>query len=95
MSTPIFTWGELDSTSFTNSANDEAVHWKMNLFRVPYGKAGKSFVSELARLFKSFAEGSALESVALKACTLMPILLQKPARKSKPKDHILCLERRL
>ena len=63
---------------------------------VPYGKAGKSFVSELARLFKSFAEGSALESVALKACTLMPILLlQKPARKSKPKDHILCLERRL
>jgi len=53
-------------------------------------------VSELARLFKAFATSSALESIALKAATLMPILLlQKPARKSKAKDHITCLERRL
>ena len=99
MADPVFTWGELDSTQFTdnlNAAFAEAVHWKMNLFKVPYGKAGKSFVSELARLFKAFATSSALESVALKAATLMPILLlQKPARKSKAKDHITCLERRL
>ena len=66
----------------------------MNLFKVPYGKAGKSFISELARLFKAFATSSALESVALRAATLMPILLlQKPARKSKVKDHITCLGR--
>ena len=58
-----------------NAAYAEAVHWKMNLFKVPYGKAGKSFVSELARLFKAFATGSALESIGLKAATLMPILL--------------------
>ena len=99
MSTPTFVWGSSNSFSFSNSLNrayDEAIHWKMDLFRVPYGKAGKAFVSELARLFRSFAEGTALESVALKACTLMPILLlQKPARKSKPKDHTMCLERRL
>ena len=99
MADPVFTWGELDSTQFTdnlNAAFAEAVHWKMNVFRVPYGKAGKSFVSELARLFKAFATSSALESVALKAATLMPILLlQKPARKSKAKDHITRLERRL
>ena len=51
MADPVFTWGELDSTQFTdnlNAAFAEAVHWKMNLFKVPYGKAGKSFVSELA-----------------------------------------------
>ena len=99
MADPVFTWGELDSTQFTdilNAAFAEAVHWKTNLFKVPYGKAGKSFVSELAGLFKAFATSSALESVALKAATLMPILLlQKPARKSKAKDHITCLERRL
>ena len=95
----MFTWGEYDSEHFTdtlNAAYAEAVHWKMNLFKVPYGKAGKSFVSELARLFKAFATGSALEPIALKAATLMPILLlQKPARKLKANVHILCLERRL
>ena len=99
MADPVFTWGEQDSTQFTdtlNAAYAEAVHWKMNLFKFPYGKAGRSFVSELARLFKAFATSSALESVALRAATLMPILLlQKPARKSKVKDHITCLERRL
>ena len=86
----------LTQHSLLNAAFAEAVHWKMNLFKVPYEKAGKSFVSELARLFKGFATSSALESVALKAATLMPIpLLQKPAHKSKAKDHITCLERRL
>ena len=88
----MFTWGEHDATQFTDTVNTayaEAVHCKMNLFKVPYGKAGKSFVSELARLFKAFATSSALESVHLKAATLMPILLlQKPPCKSKAKDHI-------
>ena len=31
----------------------------------------------------------------MKAATFMPLLLQKPARKSKAEDHITCLERRL
>lgn len=96
---PVFTWGEYDSAHFTdtlNAAFAEAVHWKTNLFKVPYGKVGKSFVFEMARLFTAFATRSALESVALKAATLMPLLLlQKPARTSKLKDHIRCLERRL
>ena len=68
MADPVFTWGEHDATQFTDTANAayaEAVHWRMNLFKVPYEKAGKSFVSELARLFKAFATSSALESVAL------------------------------
>ena len=54
------------------------------------------FTSELARLYKSFATCSALESIALKAATLMPILLlQKPVCKPKAKDLTSCLERRL
>lgn len=96
---PVCTWGEYDSEHFSDSLNAayaEVVHWKINYFKVPYGKAGKSFVSELARLFRAFATGSALESIALKAATLLPILLlQKPTRKSKARDHITCLERRL
>ena len=67
-----------------------------NLFRVPYGRVGKDFVFELAKLYHAFANGSALESIALKAASLMPVLLlQKPARRLKTSDLISCLERRL
>ena len=87
------------SESFIDSLHatyTEVVHWRPNYFRLPNGNAGKSFVSELARLFKAFATGSALESIALKAATVLPILLlQKPSRNSKVKVHISCLERRI
>ena len=72
------------------------VHWRKNSFNIPHGKAGKTFTDELAHLFLAFASGSALESVALKAATVLHILtLLKPSRKSKPKDHNSCLERRM
>ena len=75
-----------------NALSTFSMHWKMNFFKVPHGNVGKSFPSELARLFKAFATGSALESIAMKVATLMPILLlQKPACKLKAKDHITCL----
>ena len=78
------------------AAYDEAVHWKRNIFSVPSGNAGKSFVSELACLFRAYAEGSALEVIALKAITVMSLLLlQKPHRTSKSRDHMACLERRM
>ncbi len=99
MADPTFTWGLVDSESFShslNAANAETVHWKKNSFKILFGSAGKHFVSELARLFKAFAEKSSLESIAFKAVTVLAILaLQKPFRSSKTKDHIACLERRL
>ena len=46
--------------------------------------------------YLAYGTASALESVALKAAIVLPILLlQKPSKKSKTKDHIQCLERRL
>ena len=36
-----------------------------NLFNVPLGNDGKSFVAELSRLYNALASGSALESIAL------------------------------
>ena len=88
--------GICDAESFTHSlsaAYAEVVHWK-NLFPVPQGNSGKTFVQELSRLFQAYAEQSALESVALQAITVMSILLlQKPACNSKPKDHASCLDR--
>ena len=67
-----------------------------NLFRVPPGRAGKQFISELARLFREYANDSMLEGIALKAAMIMPsLLLQRPHRNSKLKENISNLERRL
>ncbi len=67
----------------------EVIRWRRNCFSVPTGKAGKGVVSELARLYQTFGSASALESVALKAAIVLPILLlQKPSKSSKCKDHI-------
>ena len=94
-----FKWGEHDSPSYSaslSSAYQEVVHWRRNIFRVPQGKGGKLFVSELARLFGAYAEGSALEPIALRAVTVLSVLaLQKPSRKAKAKELNACLERRM
>ena len=34
----------------------EVIRWKRNLFMVPSGKHGEAFVSELARLYRSYGE---------------------------------------
>ena len=98
-SAPSFSWGMHDADSFIHSltaAYSEVTHWRKNHFTVPLGNIGKKFVGELSRLFRAFAEQSALESVALVATTVLPILiLQKPTFNSKPKDNATCLERRL
>ena len=57
---------------------------------------GKSFVEELTRLYNAFANGSAMESIALMATVALPILvLQKAHKESKMKEHSKCLVRRL
>ena len=93
------TWGQQGADSFRHSLDAgyaEVVHWRKNSFKVPAGNAGKYFVQELSRLFKAFAEKSSLETVAFKAISALSILvLQKPFRTSKAKDHASCLTRRL
>ena len=94
---PNFQWGNLDGSCFISELDKvylEVIHWKKNSFAVPRGSAGKAFVlAELARLFRAVGEGSSLESVALKAIFVVYILLlQKPSRISKDKDHTLQLE---
>ncbi len=96
---PVFTWGTHDANDFSTileAAYTEVIHWRKNSFTIPFGNAGKEFVTELAKLYSAFASASALESIALKAATTLPILLlQKPQKASKAKEHIICLERRL
>ena len=53
-------------------------------FLLPSGKAGKAFISELARLYQSYADNSTLECIVLKAGSVMQsLLLQKPHAKLK------------
>ena len=66
------------------------------MFKVPSGQAGKSFVRELTGMFQSYADASALESVALQTAMVMPaLLLQKSHPKSKAKECSVLLDRRL
>ena len=79
-SPPSFLWAKVHGSEFVSKVNnmyEEVIHWRHNLFSVQVGKAAKQFVQELAQLFQSFANGSALEGTALKAALLMPILLMQ------------------
>lgn len=99
MNTPVFTWGNHSAEDISNimeSVYSEVVHWRRNCFTVPHGKAGREFAGELSRLYLAFASASALETIALKAVTVLPILvLQKPHKASKAKEHNVCLKKRL
>ena len=56
----------------------------------------KAFVAELARLFRAYADASALQSVAIKAAMVMPhLLLQRSPPAVKAKDNSSALGRRL
>ena len=60
LSAPSFLWGDVEGTDFVqqiSSAYDVVVHWRPNLFLVPFGRVGKAFVQELARLFTAYGEG--------------------------------------
>ena len=64
MNAPNFVWGELDGESFCqaiNSAYDEAITWRRNLFLVPTGKIWSSFMTTLADLFRSYGEASTIK----------------------------------
>ena len=94
-----FLWGPVSAPLFSavlSNAYSEVVHWRGNLFSVPHGNKGNQFVTELARLYRAYAEASALEAVALKATTVMCVLLlQRPHPRSQTKDHQTCLSHRL
>lgn len=94
-----FTWGEMEGAKVVADIDviySEIVHWRHNLFKIPSGKQGKMFVHEMARLFNAYAEASSLEGVAIKAAMVLPALvLQKPSKTSRSKDHCKCIERRM
>ncbi len=79
-----------------NVVYEKIVFWRQNLFRLPSGNAGKRFIREVTRLVNSWVEDSSIKTISLKAIMIMPaLLLQKPSRKSKSKEHTTALSKRL
>ena len=63
---------------------------------VPRGGRGKTFIKEITRLINLWTDDSLLENIALKVIhNMLALLLQKPNKNSKAKDHVAALERRL
>ena len=76
-----------------NRCFEEVGHWQRNIFSIPTGKAGKDFVSEMARLYQIYAEGSQIESFSLTAAMILPsLILQKPFPGSKTREHVKCIK---
>ena len=79
-----------------NTVYDKVVFWRKNIFLLPSGRFGKLYIEETTRLINSWTHNSPLQDVAVKAIMVMPnLLLQKPSRNLKSKDHLEALERRL
>ena len=92
-------WNDVRGTVFKKNLNDayeKMAYWKQNLFMMPSGAAGKKYIEEITFLLKLWIQDSPLKSTALWAIHIMPaLLLQKPSKNLKSKDHLVSLERRL
>ena len=88
--------GEEAITNEFKSAYNEIVTWRKNLFLLPRGKVASDFIKELTRLMNLFANKTQWERLSfLLIHTFMPIMLQKPSKTSKAKDHSRYLLTRL
>ena len=94
-----YTWGNYPSHVFeanVSTVHEQVVYWKKNLFLLPLGKAGKQYIDETTKLMNEWLQESTLKDIAFKAIMIMPnLLLQKPSKNSKAKDHLNTLEKRL
>ena len=64
--------------------------------QIPRGKAGKTLIAEVTRLIGLFNSSKRWESVAMHMLqALLPLLLWKPSHKSKNREHVKYLNKRM
>ena len=77
-----YKWGNYQDYLFERKLSlgyEKVVHWKKNLFLLPSGQAGKSFIDGISRLMDEWIHESPLKDIAFKAIMVMrDLLLQKP-----------------
>ena len=93
-------WGNMSGMVNIRNAVElaylEIVTWQKNVIDVPRGKVGKDFIVEVTRLVKLFNNKTQWEPLAIHFLNIfVPIMLQKPSRNSKNKDHNRYLAKRL
>ena len=89
---------DLDGNSSYSSinVNNEITNWEKILFKLPSGGASKSFISDLRVWLNHFNTGTNFQGITIKAFIILPsLLLQKPSKTSKAKDHLKKLDERL
>ena len=88
--------GEVTIKSKISSIYDEVTQWRKNLFLLPRGKVGTDLIKEMTRLIRLFTNETKWTRIALAQLQIfLPLMLQKPSSKSKAKDHVKYLEKRL
>ena len=94
-----YTWGNYKSRVFGTNVSivyEQIVYWKKNLFLLPSGKTRKQFTDKTTQLMYERLQNSPLKDIAFKAIMIMlNLLLQKPSKNSKSKDHLKVIERRI
>ena len=89
-----YKWGEYTNKQLEENGSsiyEKIVYWKRNIFLLPISKSGRCFTDKTTRLIHS-----SLKNVALNAVMIIPsLLLQKPSKTLKTKDHTKALERKL
>ena len=74
----------------------DIITWRKNIMSVPRGKSGEAFIRKLTKLINLFANKTAWQRLSLTAAhVFIPMMLQKPSARSKPRDHIKYLTSRL
>ena len=92
-------WGSIHGQDLVTTF--ELIHrkvasWKPNVFKVPSGASGKALVSEITRLIDLWLNKTKFEAVAIAALQVFgTLMLQKPSKSSKNRDHIRHLTIRL
>ena len=93
-------WGNYEGEEIilntVQAAYKEICTWNKNFFLLPRGKAATDFIKELTRLLNLFANKTKWQRLSFPLVhVFMPIMLQKPSKKSKAKDHVKYLLSRL
>ena len=93
-------WGDIKGQqpikSTVMAIYDKVVTWIKNIMPVPRGESGEKFIAELSRLLDLFNNKTAWEPLAIHMFHIfIPMMLQKPSAKSKAKDHVKYLLKRL
>lgn len=92
-------WGGIDGVDISpilDQAYNTVVRWKPNFFKLPSGTVGKDFIIELTKLVNQYINNTSLQFLSMRSLMVIgPLLLQKPSKKSKNREHINHLKRRL